>query len=315
MALPEKILIIKLGAFGDFVQALGPMRAIRAAHPGATFTLLTTAPFEELARQSGLFDAIWRDPRAKWYQPRTWMAVKDKFNRAQFTRVYDLQNNDRTNFYFKLFNPKPQWVGIAKGASHQNTSPLRTAGHSFDGHRQTLALAGIHTVPIDDLSWMKSDIARFTLTAPYVLIVPGASPKRPLKRWPASHYAALCTMLADKNYQPVIIGSAQEKSIAREIVTRCAAAIDLTGETEMGALPALARGAAFAVGNDTGPMHMIAPTGCASLILFSADSNAVKHKPLGPRVITLSQADLADLSPQAVWRYLEQENFLGAYSA
>src|SRR6266568_4059670 len=45
-----RILVIKLGALGDFVQALGPAAAIRAHHPEAAITLLTTAPFAELAR-------------------------------------------------------------------------------------------------------------------------------------------------------------------------------------------------------------------------------------------------------------------------
>src|SRR5580704_2648292 len=41
-----KILVIKLGALGDFVQALAAMEHIRAAHPKAHITLLTTPPFE-----------------------------------------------------------------------------------------------------------------------------------------------------------------------------------------------------------------------------------------------------------------------------
>ncbi|MEP0337122.1 MAG: lipopolysaccharide heptosyltransferase family protein, partial [Alphaproteobacteria bacterium] len=40
----RNILVIKLSALGDFVQALGPMQAIRAHHPGARVDLLTTPP-------------------------------------------------------------------------------------------------------------------------------------------------------------------------------------------------------------------------------------------------------------------------------
>ena len=53
------ILVIKLAALGDFVQALGPCAAIRQHHKDARITLLTTAPFEDLARQSGYFDEVW----------------------------------------------------------------------------------------------------------------------------------------------------------------------------------------------------------------------------------------------------------------
>ena len=47
-----RILIIKLGALGDFAQAFGPFAAIRAHHPAAEITLLTTPPFAPLARHS-----------------------------------------------------------------------------------------------------------------------------------------------------------------------------------------------------------------------------------------------------------------------
>ena len=57
------VLVIKLGALGDFVQALGPMRAIRDAHADAPLVLLTTEPYANFARASNLFDDIWIDSR------------------------------------------------------------------------------------------------------------------------------------------------------------------------------------------------------------------------------------------------------------
>lgn len=305
-----RILVIKLGAFGDFVQAFGPMRAIRAHHPHAHITLLTTRPYEALGRASGLFDDIWIDPRPKWYQPRAWFGLKDKLNGGHFNRVYDLQNNDRTALYFKLFSPRPEWVGAAKGASHENASPLRSAGHSYDGHIQTLALAGIQNITVDDLSWISADTGRFQLPPRYVLIVPGASPRRPLKRWPAAHYGALCRALAAQGYGCVLIGAKEDAALAAEIQADCPHAVDLTGQTQMTDIPALARAAAFAVGNDTGPMHMIAQTGCRTLVLFSADSNPVKHRPLGPHVVTLSENRLSDLPPNRILDCLDREKFL-----
>ncbi len=63
----SQILVIKLGALGDFVQALGPMRAIRDHHPDSEITLLTTAPFEDLAWASKTIDQIWIDKRPRFY--------------------------------------------------------------------------------------------------------------------------------------------------------------------------------------------------------------------------------------------------------
>ncbi|MDP7425565.1 MAG: ADP-heptose--LPS heptosyltransferase, partial [Rhodospirillales bacterium] len=43
----KKILVIKLGALGDFVQAAGPFAAIRRHHQDAEITLLTAPAFAE----------------------------------------------------------------------------------------------------------------------------------------------------------------------------------------------------------------------------------------------------------------------------
>ena len=56
----DKILVIKLAALGDFIQALGPFAAIRKHHSGSRITLLTSKPFVELAHAGGFFDQVLR---------------------------------------------------------------------------------------------------------------------------------------------------------------------------------------------------------------------------------------------------------------
>jgi len=62
----SRILVIKLGALGDIVQALGPFAAIRRHHADDEITLLTTLPFAEFLKRSPYFDQVWVDPRASW---------------------------------------------------------------------------------------------------------------------------------------------------------------------------------------------------------------------------------------------------------
>ena len=54
----RRILVIKLGALGDFVLATGPFAAIRDAHPDDEIVLLTTAPYTQMGRSCGLFDEV-----------------------------------------------------------------------------------------------------------------------------------------------------------------------------------------------------------------------------------------------------------------
>lgn len=293
----EKILVIKLSALGDFIQALGAMRAIRKHHPTAHITLMTTKIFLPFAQQCGYFDEVWIDTKPKAFEIAAWITLRQKLRAAKFNRVYDLQNNDRTSLYFRLFprRERPEWVGAAKGASHANISPQRTAGHAFDGHVQTLGLAGITDIRIDRMEWIREDLP-FDVKTPYVLLVPGCSPQHPYKRWPASHYAALADALYERGLTPVLLGTQAEQDITDDIAARCPHVRNLTGRTNLMQIAVLARNAAGAVGNDTGPMHIIAATGCPSVCLFSGRSNPVRHAPKGEHTRVLQEQNLDDLT-------------------
>ncbi len=298
----DRILVIKLGALGDFIQALGPMAAIRRAHVNARITLLTTKPYEEFARRCGYFDEIWLDEKPSALNLTGWLALRKKLHGGRFTRVYDLQNNDRTALYLRLFRKRsrPEWVGAAHGASHRNASPDRSKGHALDGHIQTLALAGITDIAIDELNWITEDLKPFNLPPAYALLVPGSSPQHPHKRWPAENYAALATHLLEKKIRPVLLGTRAESDVTTRIKALCPESIDLTGKTTLFQIAAIARSAACAIGNDTGPIHLIAATGCPTLALFCASSHRIKHAPQGKNVTLLQKDSLADLDIKSV---------------
>ena len=296
----KKILIIKLGALGDFIQALGPVAAIRKHHPTAHITILTTKPFKGFAEECGYFDDIWIDSKPKLLNIGNWINLKKRLNDGNFDRVYDLQNNDRTGFYFKLFNPRPEWSGIAQGASHQISSKDRNADHAFDKHIQTLAVAGIKDIKPDPLEWMVEDIKHFPIKKPYVLLVPGCAPDRPEKRWPSDKYGRLANMLSKAGFQPVLIGTESEADATQIIASACPEALDLTGQTSLKHIATLARHSAGAIGNDTGPMHLIGSTGTPCLVLFSEHSNPIKHAPKGDEVSVLQENNLEDLKSEKV---------------
>lgn len=296
-----RILVIRLGSLGDFIQALGPMQAIRRHHPDAEITLLTTPPFKALGEASGYFDRVVLDTRPRWHDIGGWLGLRRMLNAGRFDRVYDLQNSDRTSIYLRLFDPRPEWSGAARGASHRNAAPSRTAGSPFEGHRQTLALAGIDDVVVDRLDWIAGDCRTFGLEpGRYVLLVPGSSPHLLHKRWPAAHYGEVARYVGARGYIPVVVGTAAEAEAARVIVAAWPATRDLTGRTALTDLAVLGRSAAAAIGNDTGPLHMIAPTGCRTIALFSDHSDPKKYAPLGANVTTLQRDRLEELSPATV---------------
>jgi ADP-heptose:LPS heptosyltransferase len=98
----------------------------------------------------------------------------------------------------------------------------------------------------------------------------------------------------------VILGAAAEKPLAATIRGVAPQAIDLTGRTSFAAIGAVARQAVYAVGNDTGPTHLIAATGCPTLALFGPESDPALCAPRGRAVAVLRHADLAALEVTAV---------------
>ena len=290
----SRILVIKLGALGDIVIALGPFAAIRRDHSKARITLLTTPSFAEFLRPCGYFDEIWVDNRPAFHQLGDWINLRRRLRAGKFDMVYDLQTSDRSGWYFRLMGPgrRPQWSGIARGCSHPHANPKRDFMHSIERQNEQMAMAGIRDVPATDVSWADADISNFALEEPFCLMVPGGASHRPAKRWPAKRYGLLAQTFAADGIQPVVLGTENEAMLGEEIYSLCDQTLDLTGKTNLIQIAALARSAYRAVGNDTGPMHMIAAAGCPSVVLFSGVSDPKLTAPRGPEIRILQQESL-----------------------
>ena len=291
----ENILIIRLGALGDFVQSFGPFQAIREAHPQAHITLLTTKPFVAFASPAPWFDAVLTDERPRWSNLKGMMQLRRQLR--GYDRIYDLQTSGRTARYFYLAGQR-HWSGHVPAGTFFHANPWRNDMHTVPRQRDQLRMAGIADVPLPDISWLQGmkDPAR---QAPYALIVPGASPHRPEKRWPAASYGELARHLVRTGITPVVVGAGADKALAAEICALCPQTEDYTGRTTLAELAVLAEHACLAVGNDTGPIHLAAMMGCECIVLYSAHSSPALTMPLGRRngqVQVLSEPDLARLS-------------------
>ena len=189
------ILVIKLGALGDFVQGFGPFAAIRAGHPGAHVTLLTTPPFAGLARAAPWFDAVWEDGRPGWLDLPALARLARRLRVARFDWVYDLQTSPRSSRYRWFTGRAARWSGVAAGASHGHDNPGRNDMHTVDRQREQLERAGLTAFPAPALDWLDGDVSALSLPQQFALLLPGASAERPGKRWPVEHFTALAAAL------------------------------------------------------------------------------------------------------------------------
>jgi ADP-heptose:LPS heptosyltransferase len=298
----ERILVIKLASLGDFVQAFGPFAAIRAHHPRAEITLLTTPPYRELGERAPWFDKVWTGGRPRWRDPGGFWRLARFLRQGGFSRVYDLQTSSRSARYRWLLPAGGEWSGIGQGISHPHANPRRDFMHTLERQREQLEMAGIRDFPEPELDWLAADLSALGLPERFGVLVPGASPTRPGKRWPVGKFAALAAGL---DLPVAVLGGPREKVLAAAIRAEVPSALDLTGRTDFAGLGAVARRAAFAVGNDTGPTHMMAAAGCPTLSLFGAESDPALCAPRGPVSSVLRHVPLADLGVADVRRALE----------
>lgn len=332
----KRVLVIKLGALGDFVQCLGACRIVRETHRSAHITLLTTPPFAKFAEACPFFNAVEADGRDKDIKSQA--AMVKRVRSVGYDMVYDFQNNGRTEKYFKAFGVN-LWSGAAKGASHQHRNPDRAALHNFDRLGEQLYHAGVGPNgiknprpwpegqgPLPDLTWIKPafrnpphlEPAFFSLYDKYALIIPGSSPEHPEKRWPAERFAEICNRLVEAGVTPVLIGGKAEGEIGQIIAKAAPGVKNLITRTDLFQLATLAEGALFTIGGDTGPMHIAAATRQPGICLFAQDwseemeaelrtvwnpqTRLGRAAPKGGNVVVNYAARLEALSTDDVWR-------------
>jgi ADP-heptose:LPS heptosyltransferase len=204
----------------------------------------------------------------------------------------------------------PAWSGVAFGCSLPHRNPNRNHMHTLERQADQLKYAGIWpdaptvagAAPPPDLSWILESApkraAAETSRKPYVLLVPGGSAHRPEKRWPIESFAELAALLHGRGFDIVIVGGPQETPLAR-VIQRRAQARDLTGRTDFAQIALLGARAALAIGNDTGPLHLIAATGAPTVVLFSHASDPALCAPRG-HVAVLTAASFDQLTPAEV---------------
>ena len=299
----DKILVIKLAALGDFIQALGPFAAIRKHHLGSRITLLTSKPFVELAHASGLFDQVWIDRKPRVLAIGGWLALRRQLLSGDFDRVYDLQTSDRSSFYRRLFWPgeDPEWSGIASGCSHPHNNAKRDFMHTVERQAEQLHIAGIEDVDVlGSMDALDAPVDQFALPSDIALLVPGGAAHRPEKRWPVEKFSELARQLFTDGVSPVLLGGSSEAKILEKISADCPQARNLCGQTSLLQIAALARHARMSVGNDTGPMHLVAAMGCQSVVLYSHASDPTLCGQRGPHVTYIRKPHLNDVTVEEV---------------
>ncbi|HEU4616575.1 MAG TPA: glycosyltransferase family 9 protein [Gammaproteobacteria bacterium] len=104
-----------------------------------------------------------------------------------------------------------------------------------------------------------------------------------LRRWPSACFARVADAFAAKGYRIVLTGTRAERRTAETVAALMRHdALDVAGETDLGAAAALLERAVLLVTNDTGMSHLAAAVGTPSVVVFLA-SDVDRWAPLDRR--------------------------------
>jgi len=309
----SNILIIKHGSLGDIAQASGAIQDISENHKEDDVYFLTTKPYLDLFRRNPNIKEPILDKRLSRFNLIYLYSLMRKLKKYKFSKVYDLQNSNRTSFYksilFKSSN-KDIWSSslttLPDGKTKDEFDKLSVLDR-FDYQLKTSNINTKHTLS-PDFSWACSDISKIKTDYKlnkYILLFPFCSPHLTIKRWP--YYNELIEKIKIKfnsEFKIVLAPGPSEIKDASKFNSLCI--LDNGKALDVSQLSSLIKDSSFVIANDTGPAHMAAHLGTKGLTLFGSHTSAKLVSIERDNFKAIQVSDLAKLSADKVFeRMLE----------
>ena len=307
----SNILIIKHGSLGDIAQASGAIQDIFENHKNDQIYLLTTKPYLELFKKNPFVEDVILDKRLSRFNLIYLYFLMREIKKYNFSKVFDLQNSSRTNFYKSILFPK---AGKEVWSSSFTTLPPEKSKDEFDKKsvlerfNYQLIESNLNTSNTlkPDFSWAVTDISEirnFYKLDKYILLFPFCSPHLTIKKWP--YYNKLIKLVTNKygsEYKIVTAPGPSEINDAKEI--NALALLDNGRALNISQLTSLIKDSSFVVANDTGPAHITAHTGTKGLTLFGKHTTAYKVSIERENFKAIEVTDLNNLSAEKVFERL-----------
>ena len=276
----SNILIIKHGSLGDLIQANGAIKDIKNFYKNRKVFLLTSEPYSIFMSECPCIDGVIIDKRLPRWNLFYLSNLKNKLLRYDISKVFDLQNSNRTKFYKRFIIKNVEWSStetvLEKGQkkSDFDKDPV------LDRMKIQLNKSGIETdfTKNIDLSWAIENISRLVkqyANNEYILLFPFCSLKLKNKKWP--YFKELIQTLKHefKNKYAILIAPGPNE-IKEAIKLNGKVVLDDNKPIDIKKLVSLINGAKFVIANDTGPAHIASHLDKNGLVLFGSHTSAKK---------------------------------------
>ena len=310
----SNILVIKHGSLGDIAQASGVIQDIFENHKEDKIYLLTTKHYFDLFKKNPYLTDVILDKRASRLNLIYLYLLMKKIKKYNFSKVYDLQNSSRTNFYKKILFPQSNFN---VWSSSETTIPKDKSKEEFDknpvldrfAHQLKISGLKTHHTLKPDFSWSCENISKlkseFNLDK-YILLFPFCSPHLTQKKWP--YYNELIDLIKinlNNTYKIIVAPGPNEIEQAKQINADCI--LDNGKPINISKLSSLIKESSFVVANDTGPAHMAAHLNAKGISLFGPHTTAFKVSIERENFKAIQVNDLNKLSAEKVFERIEKK--------
>lgn len=294
----KNILVVKLSAIGDVIHALPVSYAIKESFPAAKLTWIVEPPAYDLLRLNPCIDRIIifhkKEFRSFGGFVRRFFPFRREIQQESYDAVLDLQGlfKSAAIAFFAKSNIK---LGICnmRELSDKVSRPVigaNAGGHIVERYLDTARAIGcrvekvVFPLEIPDAEIKKAaalmEQAGLRAGNSHAVFVIGAN--WPNKRWPTENFARLSDWFYGRNIVPVLVGNgAVDTARAEEIEARAEIPpVNLINETTLPQLAHVIKTARFALGGDTGPVHLAAGLKIPTVMIMGP-TDANRNGPYG----------------------------------
>jgi ADP-heptose:LPS heptosyltransferase len=308
-----RALMIQLARLGDLVQTLPAIVSLAARYPHRPLDLLCPAPLADLARLfpdvghvlewNGAQWHAWAESFVGEFQP-SWLREVERhlagLTTESYTMAYVLNRHPRAILAGSLLATAVQGPHL-RGLLDDELSPwalyLRDVAQARGSNRIHLSdtlcgLCGVTPPPVPPVMRLSSidlpdDLAEVGIqVGQWIAVVVGAGEADrtiPVSIW----IEWISTMLADKSPRAVVlIGTERDQTAALAIQDGLSPMIagrlwDATGRTTFPQLATVLKRCHWAVGADTGPLHLAAAVGTSAMGFYFSRARVHETGPYG----------------------------------
>ncbi len=318
----KRILIMRVGAFGDILMGTSVLASLRKAYPDAYITWIAEFTEKEAIDASPYVDEIlkwdgfyWKRMLRKLQYPQ-WLAqawrLKGELKARRFDVFISFQPEEWPLLLLGsgapvsvgIFDTFKRYYGASRRRHYQRlyTHPFaepRLPAHRIDQYLLTLQALGLPPAApepmsmgytAEDASAAEDFLRTHNLPSGHDFVALAPMTTWPTKCWPADRFVALGDALARRHgCRVVLMGSAKERPVLEDIAARMETApVVMAGELSFRQAAALLDRAALLVSGDTGPMHVASALGTPQVALFGPTSPAW-YGPRGGRALVMAR--------------------------